>query len=140
MKAQRGIIEIYLAGALLLVCAACVILYQREAAAEKELARAEAALQNVARNGKTEVKYVEKIVSVPGRTVIRDRLNAGMCQPAGVPGQPDAHGATSANSADRLPDSAGGFEEQLSAELRAVAINQAKLDAIHAELKPQVSQ
>lgn len=128
----------YLLAAIGLLTTAIAVLGWRYDSQHKELAAARARLEQVQNNGTTEVRYVEKIKEVPGPTVIRDRLVHGLCEPAGVHGEPGADAAAGADAAHRLPDESERFAGELSKELASVARNQAQLDALHEELKSQV--
>lgn len=91
-------------------------------------------------NNKVEKVYVDKIVTIAGPTVIRDRLVRGLCNVT-LPGVPDAAGAAPADADHRLPHGPGGFDStMLAGDLRNAAINHAKLEALQAELRPQVDE
>ena len=127
-----------LAIALALCIGGGAILWNRYEAASARADKAEAQLATHANNDQVVTKYVEKIVSVPGPVVVRDRLVRGLCVVPRVPGQPGADGNHAADALPGLPDGAGDFQRGLSDDLRTAAIAKHKLDAIQAELKPQL--
>lgn len=125
-----GIMAIALAVSLL-TCAGLWKLYD---AADDRADRAEKALKVEAANAKIVTKYVEKIVQIPGPTVVRERLVGRVCNTVDVPGAGRADAAVGADTGDRQPDAAGGLAEDLGACQR----NRLKLDALHEVLRPQL--
>lgn len=126
-----------LAIALAAALAGCWFLWRLDRHDDHRADVAEAALKVEAANEKIVTRYVREVVNVPGPTVVRERLVAGVCHTLDLSRVPGADGAAGANPAAGLPDAPGEFSRQLSAELAAVRRNQAKLDALQAELKPQ---
>jgi hypothetical protein len=103
---------------------------------QRDAAKAE--LKQVRANEKVVTRYVEKIVEVPGRTVIRDRLaSSGVCHVVEVPGAGDAAEASASDAVAGRGDGAG--EADRAAEsLRNAKLNQIQCEALLEVVRPQV--
>lgn len=127
-----------LTGYMGLACAAlfagCVVLWKLYDAADERADRAEQALKVEEANAKIVTKYVDRIVKVPGPTVVRERLVGRVCHTIDVPGPGSADGAPGADPGDRRPDPAG----DLAADLPACQRNKMKLEALQEVLRPQL--
>lgn len=115
---------------------ACYVMYDRWQAASDRADKAEAALAVSATNEKVVTKYVEKIVSVPGPAVIRDRVVRGLCVIPSVPGAGGAAEAAAPDAVDRQGDEAGDAAESI----RNAALNQAQCSALLEVVRPQAGK
>lgn len=128
-------LSLYLTAALLLALLGGWFMYDRWQAATERADKAEAALVTQASNEKVVVKYVDKIVRIPGPAVVRDRI-VRMCDSASLPSAGSPNAAIGADPGTGSPD----FARRLAADLVAAQRNRAKLDALQEVLRPQVGR
>lgn len=128
-----------LGGALALSVAACLLMHWRLGVASDQRDAAKAALKAMKANEKVITRYVDKIVEVPGPTVIRDRLVGRVCHTVDVPSPGDpAQTAAPDTVAGR---SGGAGESQRAAEsLRNAALNQIQCQALLEVVTPQATK
>ena len=119
-----------------LAMATCAVLFNRYEAVKARADAAEAALVMEKANAKIVEKFVDRIVKVPGPSVVRERLIAGVCHTFNLPSPANPDGAAGTDPGNRQTDPA----RELAADLAASARNKAKLEALQAVLQPQVNQ
>jgi nitrate/TMAO reductase-like tetraheme cytochrome c subunit len=129
-------LSLILAALLAIAVAAGAVVWNRYQAASDRADKAEAALTVRDSNDKVVVKYVKQIVSVPGPSVVRDRIVRGLCI---IPDVPSPSGAAGTAAPDAVAGS--GDEARAAAEsIRNAALNQLQCAALIEVVKPQAAQ
>lgn len=132
-----------LAGVIVTLGAAVAFLNWRLHIAADERDVAQAALRAAKASEKEVTRYVERIVKVPGPTVIRDRLvHSGVCLiPPVVPGPGSAAATPAPDAVAGRNDGPGPDEAGRAAEsLRNAALNQAQCQSLLNVIRPQTKQ